>query len=252
MMLRVENLSSGYGRIAVLRDVSLDIAKGEMVALVGSNGAGKTTLLRAISGVQPITGGAIVFDGKPIHALSAHARVRAGIVQVPEGRQVFAPLAVADNLRLRDLPDGAAETMCVLKVGRGEGANRSTRHFRQLEMPSKRHAHEHDELRRRVMPIDIGARICFRIPETLGVGQHRLHRLVRRGHPAEDVVARAVENAGDPDQAISGEAFAHAMYQGHAASNCGLESQLHASRRGSLQQLRPVRRQQHLVCRDDR
>jgi branched-chain amino acid transport system ATP-binding protein len=100
MMLRVENLSSGYGRIAVLRDVSLDIAKGEMVALVGSNGAGKTTLLRAISGVQPITGGAIVFDGKPIHALSAHARVRAGIVQVPEGRQVFAPLAVADNLRL--------------------------------------------------------------------------------------------------------------------------------------------------------
>ena len=100
MMLRVENLSSGYGRIAVLRDVSLDIAKGEMVALVGSNGAGKTTLLRAISGVQPITGGAIIFDGKPIHALPAHARVRAGIVQVPEGRQVFAPLAVADNLRL--------------------------------------------------------------------------------------------------------------------------------------------------------
>ena len=100
MMLRVESLTSGYGRIAVLRDVSLDIAKGEMVALVGSNGAGKTTLLRAISGVQPVSGGAIVFDGNPIHALSPHARVRAGIVQVPEGRQVFAPLSVADNLRL--------------------------------------------------------------------------------------------------------------------------------------------------------
>jgi len=99
-MLRVQNLTSGYGRIAVLRDVSLEIARGEMIALVGSNGAGKTTLLRAISGVQPVTGGAIVFDGKPIHALSPHARVRAGIVQVPEGRQVFAPLAVADNLRL--------------------------------------------------------------------------------------------------------------------------------------------------------
>ena len=99
-MLRVEKLFSGYGRIAVLRDVSLDVAKGEMVALVGSNGAGKTTLLRAISGVQPITGGAITFDGQPIHALSPHARVRAGIVQVPEGRQVFAPLSVADNLRL--------------------------------------------------------------------------------------------------------------------------------------------------------
>jgi ABC-type branched-subunit amino acid transport system ATPase component len=73
-MLRVENLTSGYGRIAVLRDVSLAIAKGEMVALVGSNGAGKTTLMRAISGVQPVTGCAIVFDGAPIHAHSPHAR----------------------------------------------------------------------------------------------------------------------------------------------------------------------------------
>jgi branched-chain amino acid transport system ATP-binding protein len=98
-MLRVENLNSGYGRIAVLRDVSLEVAAGEMVALVGSNGAGKTTLLRAISGVQP-SRGAITFGGKPIQQLSAHARVRAGIVQVPEGRQVFAPLPVADNLRL--------------------------------------------------------------------------------------------------------------------------------------------------------
>jgi len=98
-MLRVENLNSGYGRIAVLRDVSLEVAAGEMVALVGSNGAGKTTLLRAISGVQP-SRGAITLGGKPIQPLSAHARVRAGIVQVPEGRQVFAPLPVADNLRL--------------------------------------------------------------------------------------------------------------------------------------------------------
>jgi len=99
MMLRVESLNSGYGRIAVLRDVSLEIAKGEMVALIGSNGAGKTTLLRAISGVQP-SRGAILFDGQPVQALSPHARVRAGIVQVPEGRQVFAPLPVEDNLRL--------------------------------------------------------------------------------------------------------------------------------------------------------
>jgi branched-chain amino acid transport system ATP-binding protein len=100
MMLRVENVTSSYGRIAVLRDVSLNVAKGEMVALIGSNGAGKTTLLRAISGVQPIGSGTISFDGKPINQLSAHARVRTGIVQVPEGRQVFAPLPVADNLRL--------------------------------------------------------------------------------------------------------------------------------------------------------
>jgi branched-chain amino acid transport system ATP-binding protein len=100
MMLRVENLTSSYGRITVLRDVSLDVAKGEMVALIGSNGAGKTTLLRAISGVQPIGSGMISFDGQPINQLSAHARVRAGIAQVPEGRQVFTPLPVADNLRL--------------------------------------------------------------------------------------------------------------------------------------------------------
>ena len=98
-MLRVGNLNSGYGRIAVLRNVSLEVAAGEMVALVGSNGAGKTTLLRAISGVQP-SRGTITFDGQPIHQLSAHARVRSGIVQVPEARQVFAPLPVADNLRL--------------------------------------------------------------------------------------------------------------------------------------------------------
>jgi branched-chain amino acid transport system ATP-binding protein len=100
MMLRVENVTSSYGRIAVLRDVSLNVAKGEMVALIGSNGAGKTTLLRTISGVQPIGSGMISFDGKPIDRLSAHARVRTGIAQVPEGRQVFAPLPVADNLRL--------------------------------------------------------------------------------------------------------------------------------------------------------
>jgi branched-chain amino acid transport system ATP-binding protein len=100
MMLRIAKLNSGYGRIAVLHEVLLEIAQGEMVALVGSNGAGKTTLLRAISGVHPISGGNIVFDGKPVHTLSPHARVRAGIVQVPEGRQVFAPLCVADNLRL--------------------------------------------------------------------------------------------------------------------------------------------------------
>jgi branched-chain amino acid transport system ATP-binding protein len=80
--------------------VSLTVAAGEIVTLVGSNGAGKTTLLRAISGVQPIAKGAITFEGKPIHGLAAHIRVRLGIAQVPEGRQVFGPLSVEDNLRL--------------------------------------------------------------------------------------------------------------------------------------------------------
>src|SRR6187200_470260 len=99
-LLDIDNLRSRYGRIEVLHGASLNVSAGEMVALVGSNGAGKTTLLRAISGVQPVATGSVTFDGRPIHTLSPHARVRAGIVQVPEGRQVFAPLAVADNLRL--------------------------------------------------------------------------------------------------------------------------------------------------------
>jgi branched-chain amino acid transport system ATP-binding protein len=78
----------------------MDIRAGEIVALVGANGAGKTTLLRAISGVQPITACRIFFNGRPIEAMSAHARVALGIVQVPEGRQLFAPLSVQDNLAL--------------------------------------------------------------------------------------------------------------------------------------------------------
>jgi len=99
-MLMVEGLSSAYGRIAVLHEVSLTVAKGEIVALVGSNGAGKTTLLRAISGVQPLTSGHILFEGKPIERAPAYARVGLGIAQSPEGRQVFGPLSVEDNLRL--------------------------------------------------------------------------------------------------------------------------------------------------------
>jgi branched-chain amino acid transport system ATP-binding protein len=112
-MLEVDGLSSAYGRIIALREVGLTIAEGEIVALVGSNGAGKTTLLKAIAGVQPVTAGRICFDGRDITALPAHARVAAGLVLVPEGRQVFRPLSVADNLRLgayRRGGGGAAET----------------------------------------------------------------------------------------------------------------------------------------------
>ncbi len=99
-MLTVDSLSSHYGRIQALHEVSLEVGAGEIVALVGANGAGKTTLLRTISGVQPASGGRIVFEGREVTRASPHARVAAGIVQVPEGRQVFAPLGVADNLRL--------------------------------------------------------------------------------------------------------------------------------------------------------
>ena len=99
-MLKVERLSSRYGRIQALRDVSLDVRQGEIVALVGGNGAGKTTLLRAISGVQSTSGGSIVFKGTDITHSTPHARVAAGIAQSPEGRQIFGDLSVQDNLRL--------------------------------------------------------------------------------------------------------------------------------------------------------
>ena len=98
-MLQIERLGSRYGRVPALEGVSLRVAAGELVALVGANGAGKSTLLRAISGVQP-SSGAMRFDGQDLAPLHARQRVQLGIVQVPEGRQVFAPMTVEDNLRL--------------------------------------------------------------------------------------------------------------------------------------------------------
>jgi len=100
MLLEIAGLDSHYGRIQALRGVDITIAEGELVALVGANGAGKTTLLRCLSGVQPASAGAVRFDGRDITGLAPDRRVRLGIAQVPEGRQVFGPLTVADNLRL--------------------------------------------------------------------------------------------------------------------------------------------------------
>jgi len=99
-MLQVEGLTSHYGRVQALKGVDLKVGAGELVALVGANGAGKTTLLRAISGVQPVSGGTIRFDGVDVTSQAPHRRVRLGIAQVPEGRQIFNGLSVYDNLRL--------------------------------------------------------------------------------------------------------------------------------------------------------
>jgi len=99
-MLEVASLSSRYGRIAALNEVSLRVDHGELIALVGANGAGKSTLLRALSGVQPTDGGSVRFEGVDVTRTSSRKRVQMGIVQVPEGRQVFGPLSVEDNLRL--------------------------------------------------------------------------------------------------------------------------------------------------------
>ncbi len=100
MLLAISGLSSSYGRIQALMDIDIEVDSGELVALVGANGAGKTTLMQTISGIQPAAGGTIRFDGHDITRLSPERRVRLGISQVPEGRQVFGPMPVEDNLRL--------------------------------------------------------------------------------------------------------------------------------------------------------
>ncbi|KRE20643.1 ABC transporter ATP-binding protein [Bosea sp. Root483D1] len=99
-MLSVEGLRSRYGRIEVLHGVDLEVGSGEIVTVVGANGAGKTTLLRCISGVQPASGGAIIFRGEALKVIPAHRRVGLGLSQSPEGRLIFTNLTVEENLRL--------------------------------------------------------------------------------------------------------------------------------------------------------
>ncbi len=99
-MLRVESVSAFYGAIQALRNVSLHVSPGEMVALLGANGAGKTTLMKVVSGLHPLAKGKLFFSGRNIAGLPAERVLRLGVGQVPEGRQIFAPLSVLDNLIL--------------------------------------------------------------------------------------------------------------------------------------------------------
>lgn len=98
-MLEIRNLDVHYRGIQALRGVSLHVKQGEIFALIGPNGAGKSSLVNALSGLVP-TGGEIRFEGQPLGRMPAHLRSRAGIIQVPEGRRVIAPLSVAENLEL--------------------------------------------------------------------------------------------------------------------------------------------------------
>jgi branched-chain amino acid transport system ATP-binding protein len=109
MLLEIKGLSAHYGRIRALDDVSIEIGQGELVSLVGANGAGKTTLLRVISGIRAASAGRVLFDGEDITAMPPERRVRMGIVQVPEGRQVFAPMRVEENLLIGGYTRSAAE-----------------------------------------------------------------------------------------------------------------------------------------------
>jgi len=99
-MLRVESASAFYGALQALRNVSIHVSAGEIVTLLGANGAGKTTLMKAISGIHPLAKGRLLFNGQNIAGLPGERILRLGVGQVPEGRQIFAPLSVMDNLSL--------------------------------------------------------------------------------------------------------------------------------------------------------
>ena len=110
-MLEVAGLASRYGRIPALAESSLRVQTGELVAIVGANGAGKTTLLRSLSGVQPSTATTLSFEGADIRPERPRQRVQRGIVQVPEGRQVFGAMSVEDNLLLGAFARGTRDTI---------------------------------------------------------------------------------------------------------------------------------------------
>lgn len=99
-MLEVRRLRAGYGKVEVVRDVDLDVQAGRITLVLGANGAGKTTTLHAISGVHPPSAGEVRLNGRRISGRPAHEIVRLGLALVPEGRRIFAPLTVAENLRL--------------------------------------------------------------------------------------------------------------------------------------------------------
>ena len=99
-MLELRDVSSGYGAIEALRGIDLSVNQGEVVTLIGANGAGKSTTLRNITGLVPVTSGDVLFEGVRLNGIPTHKIVGMGISMVPEGRQIFANLSVADNLDL--------------------------------------------------------------------------------------------------------------------------------------------------------
>ena len=99
-MLEMQGVTAGYEGVPVLRDVSVNVGRGELVGLLGANNAGKSTLINVISGIVPIMSGRLMFDGEDISRVGAQRRVELGLVQVPEGRHVFPQMSVRENLLL--------------------------------------------------------------------------------------------------------------------------------------------------------
>lgn len=98
-MLTVTGLTAGYGQVTAIRDITLSIDQGGILAVIGANGAGKSTLLKTLAGQVPAVSGSVTFEGDDITGLSSFARVRRGISMVPEGRRLFPSLTVQENLQ---------------------------------------------------------------------------------------------------------------------------------------------------------
>lgn len=99
-ILEVNEVSSGYGEVQILWDVSIKLERGKLTSLVGANGVGKTTLMRTIVGLLKPSQGSVIFNGQDVTRLSAHAKAAAGLVLVPEGRQLFTDMTVYENLEM--------------------------------------------------------------------------------------------------------------------------------------------------------
>ena len=116
MILKVDNINVFYGKIHALKDVSLEVNEGEIVALIGANGAGKSTTLKTVSGLLRTTTGGISFDGGDISKTPAHKLVKSGLAHVPEGRHIFQQLTVMSNLELGAFTRGKADPADIEKV----------------------------------------------------------------------------------------------------------------------------------------
>src|ERR671937_1492125 len=100
LLLKVENVELAYGEVPAVRDISFEVNEGEIVTLIGANGAGKSTTMRGVAGAMLPRRGRIMFDGREVTRMPAHARAAAGIALVPEGRRVFPALTVRENLEM--------------------------------------------------------------------------------------------------------------------------------------------------------
>lgn len=99
-MLKVEGLNAGYGSVNILWDIGFTLEDGEIVAILGSNGAGKTTMVRAITGMLKPSSGSVLFNGEELAKKNSRMILNSGIVQVPEGRQLFTEMTVLENLQM--------------------------------------------------------------------------------------------------------------------------------------------------------